>query len=550
MSCARLGELSHAPQTLVQVVDDLRGADGGWTFVDHEGECHLPFPEIRESAFAIGRRLAGMGLRKGDRVVTVMPRQDEFAQAFLGCTCAGLVPVPLYPPLVLGQLDAYLAGVRRVLEATDAAAIVSSSELRDVLAPLADVPFLTFADVTGAGSSGRLPALTGDDTAFLQFTSGSTAEPKGVVVTHAALLANATTIDRHLAIDPTRDRAVSWLPMYHDMGLIGLVITALLAPVPAWYIPPLDFARQPQVWPEWIHRVRGTISFAPNFAYALLAKRARDEDLRRWDLSSWRVAGCGAEPIRAESLAAFADRFAPAGFAPEALLPAYGMAEATLAMALTPVGCGVRTLRVADRELVSCGPAVAGHELRVLGPGGEEQPDGREGEIAFRGPSVTKGYHGDPEATAAAFRDGWLHTGDLGLLRDGELYVTGRIKDLIIVRGRNHHPHDIEACAWDAPGVRTGNVAAFSRPGPDGERLVVVAEARRGADPEALAAGVAERVRDRLGLVVDEVVAVEHGTLPKTTSGKLRRRETRERLLAGSLARVDGEAALAGPPGG
>jgi fatty-acyl-CoA synthase len=299
------------------------------------------------------------------------------------------------------------------------------------------------------------------------------------------------------------------------------------------------------------------VSFAPNFAYSLVARRAREEEIERWDLSRWRVAGCGAEPIHADSLRLFAEKLAPAGFSADAFMPCYGLAEATLAVTMVPRSGGLRTKTVAGEalrergvavepsgdeaghEIASCGFPLPGHEVKIVNAAGSELPEGREGEIVARGPSVTAGYFGDREKTERSFVDGWVRTGDLGFLAGGELFVTGRNKDLIIINGRNYHPQDIEWAASEVQGVRRGNVVAFAETVGDGERLVVIAERSSGGDPEAIEGGVRGRVREVLGLKIHRLAVIEGGQLPKTSSGKLRRAETRAREASGSLERLN-----------
>jgi len=552
-----------ALRTLVEAVDALDRDDQGLTFAEEGEEKFLSFASLNQRSRELGEKLAGLGFAKGDRVVMVVASQHEFIQLFLAAARAGAVPVPLYPPFILSQVDAYLAGLDRVLQLTGARALITSAPIMPLLERLeSDVRRLTFEDVEGAEEAGELPAVGPDDLAFLQFTSGSTAAPKGVMVPHRTLLENATAIGAHLGISPERDRGVSWLPLYHDFGLIGFTITPMLRQTSIWYLAPLDFARDPTAWPELIHRVGGTAGSAPNFGYELLARRASDEQLERWDLSSWRIAACGAEAIRPQTLERFATKFEPAGFSRRAFLPCYGLAEATLAISLWPVAEEPRTVAVEaaalrDRgavvpiaddpdaiELMSCGPPLPGHEVAILDPDGGRLPELREGEIAFRGPSVTDGYFEDAAATAASFDpEGWLRTGDLGFLRDGEVYPTSRKKDLIIVAGRNYHPHDVEWCAGEESGVRGGGAIAFAVGGEMGDVAVLVVEARPGVDVEDLRRRLAVRVRARLGLVLKEVVVVDRGELPKTSSGKPRRAELRRRYEDGELAAVDEVAA-------
>jgi fatty-acyl-CoA synthase len=340
------------------------------------------------------------------------------------------------------------------------------------------------------------------------------------------------------------------------MGLIGFVIAPLMYGVPIVFIPTMRFIKRPSVWLDTIHRHRGTASFAPNFAYALACRRVRESDLAGWDLSCLKVLGCGAEPIQAETMRQFTELFSTrCGMPRAAIMPAYGMAEATLAITLKPAPEEFRTMVIdADTfaesgraeppvegkpyaEHVACGVPFEGHEVAVFDGKGVRQPDGVEGELCHKGPSVTLGYFNNPEATAAAFRDGWLHTGDLGFVKDGQVYVTGRIKDLIIVNGRNVHPQAVEWAVAEVDGVRRGNVVAFSVPGEMGEELVVALETKV-TDPDErakLVDAVRTSVQRELGLSTREVVCLQTGTLPKTSSGKLQRRRTRESWMKGEL---------------
>lgn len=544
------------PRTLVHAIDELDRDDQGLTFAEHGEEKFLSFAELNRQSRALGEKLAGRGLRKGDRVLMVVASQLEFIQLFLGAVRAGVTPVPIYPPLIISQFEAYLAGVERVLALTDAAALITSAPLVSLFDQVkSDVVRLTFDDVEQSDCITSLPDVKPDDLAFIQFTSGSTAAPKGVMVPHRTLIENAMSIGAHLDISPERDRGVSWLPLYHDFGLIGFTITPMLRQTSIWYLAPLEFARDPTAWPELIHRIGGTAGSAPNFGYELLARRVTDEQLERWDLSSWRIAACGAESIRPATLDRFARRFERAGFSRKAFLPCYGLAEATLAISLWPVEEAPRTVildadalrdhgsavpvDIADTatiELMSCGPVLPGHELAIFDADGARLPELTEGEIAFRGPSVTDGYYADPDASAASFReDGWLLTGDLGFLKDGEVYPTARKKDLIIISGRNYHPHDVEWCAGEDSQVRGGGVIAFAVTGALGDAAVLVVEARPQVDTAELRRRIAVRVRGRLGLVLKDIVIVGRGDLPKTSSGKLRRAETRARYELGQL---------------
>lgn len=560
--------MSAEGSTIREVIERLDDGRAGLSFLSGDDRQTISFADLHSRSDEISAKLLAAGLAAGDRVILAIPDQAEFVQLFLGVSNAGLVPVPVYPPFILGELGAYCDSMRRLIRITGSRLLICGPEVLGLLQPLADDAQLsTLEGIEPVGRPCALPRMREDDVAFLQFTSGSTAAPKGVMVTQRSLMANVSAITAHLDDGHSeRDRGVSWLPMYHDMGLIGQLMVSLCRQVPAWYLSPLDFVRRPTVWCELMSEVGGTVSFGPNFAYSLVARRATDEEIERWDLSRWRVAGCGAEPIDAGSLRLFAARLAPAGFSARAFMPCYGLAEATLAVSMVPRGRGLGTREVASEalrerhlaaepaatdpahEIAACGPPLPDHEVKIAGQKGEALPECHEGEILVRGPSVTVGYFGDPEATAESFRDGWLRTGDLGFLDGGELYVTGRDKDLIIHNGRNYHPQDIEWCASEVEGVRRGNVVAFAVASGDGqERIVVVAERRAGAEVARIDGEIRHRVRSHLGLRVHRVSIVEAGHLPKTSSGKLRRAETRARDASGALPPLPVEQAEAPP---
>ncbi len=551
-------------ETVAQAVAEVgwNAADRGFVFQDLEGnETEYLFPDIARETSVRAAALQAHGLRKGDRVGLIVIEPEDFVLTFLAALRAGIVPVPLYPPMSFASLDAYVDRNERILTQAGASLLVASERLLTVLWSLADrVP--TLKQVVAAPTLRTCDAaptwepIVPADLAFLQYTSGSTADPKGVMVTHASLVANARgIIDEALQMVPGNgDKAISWLPLYHDMGLIGFVIAPILHSIPTVFIPTLRFIKRPSVWLDTIHRHRGTVTFAPNFAFALATKRVRDEDLTNWDLSCLAMVGCGAEPIQPATVRAFTDLFSTRCKMPtNAVTPAYGMAEATLAMSIkrrpdTWEGLVVDaesfqadgTVRDAidgqlTAEHVACGAAFSGHEIRVLGADGQWLPDGREGELCFKGPSVTLGYFQNPQATAEAYRpDGFLRTGDLGYVRDGQVVVTGRIKDLIIVNGRNLHPQALEWCVAELDGVRRGNVVAFSVPGEAGEEVVVVAETRAN-DQEAVVEAIRSKIRKELSVSVIDVVCLPAGSLPKTSSGKLQRRKTRQDYLEGKL---------------
>jgi fatty-acyl-CoA synthase len=555
-------------RTFIEVLRDNAVYDGhAHTFVRMDGsERVVSFPDLWRYACQRAHRLHALGLKKGDRVGIILPEPDSFVLAFIGCLAAGVVPVPMYPPLTLAKLEAYGATVRHVLEASGARALITVPGLGSMLSTR------LFPDSAGDGEpvrfimdeelDGPLPErafppveVTLDDLAFLQFTSGSTTKPKGVMVSHRNLSHNAHAIMFDgLRCVTARDKGLSWLPLFHDMGLIGFVIAPIYALVQIMFLPTMSFIRRPTVWLEAIHRFRASITFAPNFAYALAVRAIDERQSRGWDLSCVKAWGCGAEPIQADVLRTFAERFAPNGLRPEALLPCYGLAEATLAVSFAPLTERVRTDRVeaagmkrglalsaapgaAALELVSCGRPFPGHTIEIRDELGRVLPERMVGEVWLCGPSVTGGYYRNAEATSESFVGGWLRTGDLGYLAQGEIYVCGRQKDLIILNGKNYYPQDIERVASQVSGLRQDQCVAFARLDARGaEECVLVAEIHKAGETTGdIVRAAVQRVRTELGVQLGEVVLIKRGTLPKTSSGKVKRRETRRRLEEGEL---------------
>lgn len=536
---------------------------GSRFILDDGSERKFTFPELYAEAMRRGRWLLSLGLKKGDHVAYIVPDPMEFVLTFLGACCVGVIPVPLYPPLGFGKLDAYIRDTARTLNVARVKALITQKKVAPVLWSLVDrVDSLSDLVVTerfvgpAPASAPEPETVYPDDVCFLQFTSGSTAAPKGVIVTHRSLGANGHAIMQHgLEVDVDRDLAVSWLPLYHDMGLIGFVLSPLTAGLETCFMPTMSFIKRPSIWMEAISKHKGTITFAPNFAYGLAVKRTSAEKVAKMDLSGLRLLGAGAEPNNPATLNAFVEHFAPAGLRPEAMLPVYGMAEATLAMCFSYLDDPLRTQRIdgdtyagegkaaaangeSDTnvlEFVSCGYAFPDHAVKIMDDHGNVQPDGVVGEIVFSGPSVAAGYLDNPEATARTFRTDGLRTGDLGYVVEGELFVTGRKKDLIILNGRNYDPQSIEWIVAEIDGIRQGNVICFSRPGATTEELVIVAETKQKADLEDLVAKVRAAVRHEFAMNPADIVLSGPGTLPKTTSGKLQRQKARQQYLAGSL---------------
>jgi fatty-acyl-CoA synthase len=574
--------------TLAAAIEDAAKADPtlGFRFVSDDGvpgfaskatsEASFSYTALERASARYGGALQALGLSKGDRVALILPANEDFVLCFFGAIRAGIVPVPIYPPLGIGQLQSYLDNTRHIVAKAGARALVTTAQIKRLLGTVqAASPSLEQVVAVEAIRESLEPLkpvkLGPDDTAFLQFTSGSTSRPKGVMLTHANLMANIKCIvDDGLHMRDS-DVGVSWLPLYHDMGLIGFVLSPLVQRTPIVFLPPLLFLKRPVSWLQAITRHKGTISFGPNFAYALSVKRIRERDLEGIDLSSWRVAGCGAEPIRPETLEMFAESLAKVGFDKNALLPSYGMAESSLAISFTELGEGMKTLavdgevlwadnvakKVADDDakavrLVSCGKTFPLHEIAVFAPDDADSatplPEGRVGELRIKGPSVMSGYWEDAERTRETFAGGWLRTGDLGFLDQGHVYICGRSKEVIILNGRNYYPQDIEWEASRVAGVRKGNVIAFGARDNverDRERVVVAFECQdvpKGAEPrdialakQPLGKAVRAAVQEGMGLTLDDVVPLAPGILPKTSSGKLQRAKTRELYESGEL---------------
>ncbi len=549
-------------RTFVEVLrDNAIHADRAVTFVRATGEeRRVSFPDLWAQARQRARALYALGLKKGDRVALVLPEPDEFVLTFMGCLTAGIVAVPMYPPQTLAKMETYGDTVRHILAASGADVLITNDSLaelmRENLAGASNARVVVERDVRGDVENAEAPpAVTLEDLAFLQFTSGSTSKPKGVMVTFGNLAANAHAIMVDGLKSTPADRGVSWLPLYHDMGLIGFVVAPLYTLVQVMFLPTMSFIRRPSIWLDAIHRHRATITFAPNFAYALATRAVTETQSKEWDLSCMRALGCGAEPIQADVLRGFLERFEPNGLSPKSVLPSYGMAESTLAITFWDLEKHLATDRVdveAMRkgeaknaanghamELVACGRPFPGHDIKIAGAEGASLGERRVGEIWVKGPSVTSGYFGDSAATADAFEDGWLKTGDLGYFAEGELYICGRAKDLIILNGKNYYPQDIEAVVSRIPGVRDGQCVAFSVLDDRGaEHCVVVAEAKpgpRSGTAAEIISQIIQAVRAEVGIVPGEVHLIKRGTLPKTSSGKVRRREARRRLETDEL---------------
>jgi 1-acyl-sn-glycerol-3-phosphate acyltransferase len=532
--------------------------------LDSGAEQPITYGELAEGASAVAAALRARGVRARDCVAIMLRTEPAFFRVFFGVLLAGAVPVPIYPPFRPGHLEEYARRQVGILRNAEVRVLVTFAEAAPV-GRLVRRQVPTLETVVTAEELGAVPGhepapgRDADVVALIQYTSGSTGDPKGVVLTHANLLANIRALGQALAVGP-EDVCVSWLPLYHDMGLIGAWLGSLYHGIPVVLMSPLAFLARPARWLTTLSRHRGTISAAPNFAFDLCVKRITDAELADLDLSAWRLAMNGSEAVTADTIARFTARFAPCGFRAEAMGPVYGLAEASVGLTVTPPGRGPR-VDVVSREtferdrraepagrdersplrFVSCGVPLPGHEVRVVDADGRPVPERVQGGIEFRGPSVTRGYHRNVALTRAVVRAGWMDSGDLGYLAGGELYVTGRRKDIIIKAGRNLYPQEIEDLVGGVAGVRRGCVAAFGVPDPGTgtEHLVVVAETRtRDAESrEKIRAAIVEGVVDALGLPPDTVVIAPPGAVLKTSSGKIRRSASRDAYLAGTLGR-------------
>jgi fatty-acyl-CoA synthase len=537
----------------------------------------ITFGELYERASAVASELARRGLEPGHSVALMLPTCLEFFATFAGILLAGGIPVPIYPPFRADRVAEYAARQSSILGNAEARFLITFRQvegLAHLLRP--NIPSLRevlnaqrLCRLTGTPHEPSSPGTEnwrpvenlahqarGEDIAFLQYTSGSTGDPKGVILTHANLLANIRAIVAGFAMSP-EDLAVSWLPLYHDMGLIGAWFTPLFAGIPLVVMSPMAFLSEPVRWLRAIHRHRGTLSPAPNFAYELCVRKIADEDLRGLDLSSWRAALNGAEPVQPSTVERFVTRFAPHGFRREAMLSVYGLAENCVGVSAPKLGTACRIDRVDRAALESEGhavPAAAGDstalefvgagrplptvECRIVTRDGREAGERIEGLLLFRGPSATGGYYRNPEATRELVRsDGWHDSGDLAYWADGELFITGRAKDLIIKAGRNLYPQDVEQVAGRISGVRPGCVIAFGAPDQRSgtERFVVTAEIRNPADATRISAEISRALHEAMGVPPDIIELLPPQSIPKTSSGKLRRAETRRLYLAGKL---------------
>ena len=552
-------------ETLADALDYAAQTERGMNFHDARGTLvrAYPYSELREDALANARRFVALGIAPGDRIALIAETGPDFAAAFFGAVYAGAWPVPLPLPTSFGGRQAYVDQLKIQLDSCDPALFLVPAELGEMAGDAAGpVRVLEWEGLAGlARAVFPLPESSPDSIAYLQYSSGSTRFPHGVAITHRGLLENLRAHGIGLDLRDT-DRCISWLPWYHDMGLVGCLLSPLALQVSCDYQKTEDFARRPLAWLDMISRNPGTtVSYSPTFGYDICARRmssqTRAED--RFDLSRWRIAGNGADMIRPDVMQAFVDAFARAGFDASAFCPSYGLAEATLAVSLMPPGEGIRMELVEETDLsggerdteerpkryravVNCGKPVHGMDVEVRGADDSELPDRSIGRIFVSGGAVMVGYFRDEESTAACLSDdGWLDTGDMGYMSGGYIFIVGRAKDMIIINGRNYWPQDIEWAVEQLPGFKSGDIAAFAITGPSGEETPAVLVHCRVSDPEErgrLRDDIRARVHAITG-ITPVVELVPPRTLPRTSSGKLSRTKARSLYLSGEIQPYD-----------
>ncbi|RAU44286.1 fatty acyl-AMP ligase [Pseudocitrobacter sp. RIT415] len=539
--------------TLVEALDYAALSCAGMYFYDRrlQLESTLEYHQLQQRARAGARRLLSLNIGKGERVALIAETSTGFVEAFFACQYAGLVAVPLAIPMGVGQRDAYTTKLQGLLASCKPAAIISSDEWLSLIdvenTDNATLHILSHADFNAlAEKEGELPLPSPDDIAYLQYTSGSTRFPRGVIITHREVMANLRVISHDGIKLRASDRCVSWLPFYHDMGLVGFLLTPVATQRSVDYLRTQDFAMRPLQWLKLINQNRCTVSVAPPFGYDLCLRRVNDRDLAELDLSCWRVAGIGAEPIPAQQLTEFGERFRQAQFDSSAFMPCYGLAENALAVSFSAEAAGLQVNEI-DRDILerqgkavaptaqtraistfaNCGKALPGHAIEIRNELGIPLAEREIGHICISGPSLMSGYFQDMASQQEIQSTGWLDTGDLGYLLDGDLYVTGRIKDLIIIHGRNIWPQDIEYVAEKELGIHAGNAIAFVTAQ---ERIVLQIQCRINSEEQRQQTlhALMARIQSEFGVMANIEFVPPH-SIPRTSSGKPARAEAKRR---------------------
>ena len=534
-------------------------------YSDTDDDLSLSYQQLFDGAKDLAAGLQALGVDPGQTVAIMLPTSEEYFYTFFGILLAGAIPAPIYPPMRATQLEDHLRRHAAILSNCHAVSMITVGKAKPVARLLRSQVdtlqhIITVDELMNTGNRYEKPAISPQDTAFLQYTSGSTGSPKGVVLTHSNLLANIRAMGERVGANPN-DVFVSWLPLYHDMGLIGAWLGSLYYAALFVVMSPLAFLARPQRWLQAIHKYRGTLSAAPNFGYELCLHRLDDKDIQGLDLSSWRAAFNGAESVSPETVIAFPQRFHQYGFREDAMMPVYGLAESSVGLAFPPLNQGVLVDQIQRQSFmlsgkavpaedddpnalrfVACGQALNHHEIRIADDQGNELPERQEGRLQFRGPSATSGYLRNHEATKKLFVGDWLDTGDLAYLSEGNLYLTGRTKDIIIRAGRNLYPHELESAVGDIPEIRKGRVAVFGATNPKTgtERLIVLAETRS-KDKKVLAQlrqRINEICTELIGGPADDIVLASPNTVLKTSSGKVRRSACRELYEQGFIGKA------------
>lgn len=547
--------------TFCDAIDYAARGQRGFNFHDPRGTLTrvYPYSELREDALAVAHALVARGVKPGDRIALIAETCTDFAALFCGTVYAGAWPVPLPLPTSFGGKDNYIEQLAVQLSSADPLMLVGPDEIAEMTGAAAErqgCGHATWSDFAAKDAPVvDLPKASPDDICYLQYSSGSTRFPHGVAVTHRSLMSNLAAHSHGMELGDN-DRCISWLPWYHDMGLVGCFLSLIANQVSGDYLKTEDFARRPLAWLDLITRNKGTsISYSPTFGYDICARRISSQTSvsDRFDLARWRLAGNGADMIRPDVMQNFVNAFADAGFKATAFLPSYGLAEATLAVTIMPPGEGIRVELVEEerlsgsprdlsrparyRAIVNCGKPVRDMEVVIRGEGGKSLADHQIGKVWCRGTSVMHSYFRDPESTADCLVDGWLDTGDMGYMADGYLFIVGRAKDMIIINGKNHWPQDIEWAVEQLPGFNHGDIAAFSVETDNGEEAPAVLVHCRVSDP-VKRIELRDQIRDKVRSITGMNCVVElvpPKSLPRTSSGKLSRAKAKKLYLSGEI---------------